>query len=76
MVPEQVNPPGLNKLKQVDLYKKWRPLLPPQFRDITCPKPPDTIVLEVREERRTKARHRQQKKKAEKAGTAVDAEEE
>jgi hypothetical protein len=75
-VPDQVNPPGLNKLKQVDLYKKWRPLLPPRFRDITCPKPPDTIALEVQEERRTKARHRQQKKKAEKAGTTVDAQEE
>ena len=31
--------PGLRNIKQVDLYHKWGPLIPEEFRDEICPKP-------------------------------------
>ena len=62
-VPDPLKAPGLNKLKQVDLFKKWRPLIPPEFQDVTCPKPPEDVMQEVCQERRKKAKDRRQKKK-------------
>ena len=47
-------------MKQVELYRKWRPLVPEEFRDEICPKPSDQILEIVKKERSEKL----QKKKA------------
>jgi hypothetical protein len=31
--------PGLKKIKQVELFKKYRPLLPKEYWDECCPEP-------------------------------------
>ena len=37
--------PGVKEIKQVELYRKWRPYIPQYAQDITCPKPDDAIHL-------------------------------
>ena len=41
--PPNLVKPGLSFMKQVHLYTKWRPLLPIELQDITCPKPPEDV---------------------------------
>ena len=36
--------PGLSEQKQIHLYCKWRPLLPIEAQDITCPKPTEDVI--------------------------------
>ena len=36
--------PGLAPIKQCKLYLKWRPLVPDQFKDEICPKPPKEVM--------------------------------
>ena len=54
--------PGLRNIKQVDLYEKWGPLVPAQFRDEICPKPSDKIIKSVKKERKEKRNTKQYKK--------------
>ena len=35
---------GMSALKQINLYKKYRPLLPKDDRDKTCPRPPRNVM--------------------------------
>jgi hypothetical protein len=42
--------PGLRPTKQVELYKKFRPFVPHRFRYETCPKPSNTVLLQVKDE--------------------------
>jgi hypothetical protein len=51
--------PGLRAIKQVELYKKWRPLVPHEFKDILCPKPPQEILDEVADTAREKRGRKQ-----------------
>ena len=60
----------MNKMKQVDLYKKWRPLLPAEFQDITCPKPAEKTINQIKDVQKDKNKERQERKKA--AGKKVD----
>ena len=46
--------PGLRVVKNAELYNKWRPLLPPQFRDITCSHPGDDVLKRVKEQQKQK----------------------
>ena len=46
--PHNLPKPGLSVLKQVHMYTKWRPLLPVEMQDITCPKPTDDVVKECK----------------------------
>ena len=48
--------PGIKPIKQVELYQKWRPLLPVKAREITCPKPSDEIMKKVKSDRAAKKR--------------------
>ena len=43
--PKYIKPPGLSAIKQVDLFIKWRPIVPFQYKDITCPEPSDEVKL-------------------------------
>jgi hypothetical protein len=45
---KQPTPPGLRPIKQVELWKKWGPLLPESAREVTCPKPPDEIIESIK----------------------------
>ena len=46
--------PGLRNIKQVELYHKWRPFIPEEFRDGICPKPSDKIIKSIKDERKGK----------------------
>ena len=42
------------EIKQVQLRKKWGPLLPVEVRDITRPKPSDDVIQSIRDQNRVK----------------------
>ena len=46
---------GLKAIKQVELYTKWRKMVPEEFRDTICPKTSDLVIKEVKEEKRKKS---------------------
>lgn len=54
--------PGLKPRKQVEMYTKWRPLLPEDKKDITCPRPSDQVFAAVKAEI-VESRERRQKVK-------------
>ena len=60
--PQVIKAPGIKPIKQVDLYKKWGPLVPDEFREVICPKPCERILKVVAEERATKQRAKVSKK--------------
>lgn len=45
-----MKPPGLRPIKQVELYKKFRPFVPREFWEETCPKPSDAVLTQVKNE--------------------------
>ena len=55
--------PGLKERKQVELYQKWRHLLPEEDRDITCPKPTAEVETSVKEIIKKKQKEKQKEKK-------------
>ena len=61
---EVIKAPGLKPIKQVELYQKWRPLVPEEFADKICPKPPDSILETVKNERAEKKAKKAPKKNA------------
>ena len=48
--------PDIVDMKKADLYWKWRPLLPKEYQDITCPHPGDEVLNKIRDERRLKSK--------------------
>ena len=52
--------PGLKPRKQVEMYTKWRPLLPEDKKDITCPRPSNKVFAAVKAEI-VESRERRQK---------------
>ena len=50
----------------MELYSKWRHLIPDQFQDEMCPKPDDTIILKVKNEKAQKVKQKNISKKLEK----------
>jgi hypothetical protein len=51
---ETLKPPGLRPIKQVELYKNFRPYVPRKYWAETCPKPTDEVIDSVRKERANK----------------------
>ena len=49
-----IPPPGISAIKQVELYSKFRDLLPQKYQDITCPYPGDAIMLKIKKEKNEK----------------------
>ena len=45
---------GIKLIKQVELYTKWRPLLPFYVHDDTCPRPSNDIMKKVKDDRAAK----------------------
>ena len=48
--------PGIADIKQVELYQKWRNLVPDQYQDSICPRPSDNILLKVKRDKAKKAK--------------------
>eukprot|EP00536_Pseudo-nitzschia_multiseries_P010457 jgi/Psemu1/25999/gm1.25999_g len=63
-------PTGIKEIKKIELYEKWRKLVPAEFAGIICPYPGDEVMRKFKDERNHKARERShlkrvpQKKKA------------
>ena len=65
-------PTGLKPIKQVELWKKWAPLLPEEFREATCPKPSDEVINSIKERNREKSKLRTKQKKLQNATESSD----
>jgi hypothetical protein len=51
---QNLKSPGLRPIKQVELYKKFRPYVPRQYWEETFPKPSDEVLESVSKERADK----------------------
>ena len=51
---ELVYPPGLNPIKQVELYKKLRPLIPDEYKDKIFPMPHNSVFEMVKKKKAEK----------------------
>jgi hypothetical protein len=56
-------PPGIPPIKQVELFSKYRALIPVEFQEETCPDPGEDIKGSIKRERNTKQRDRQKAKR-------------
>ena len=56
-------PPGIPPIKQVELFSKYRALIPVQFQEETCPDPGEDIKGSIKRERNTEQRDRQKAKR-------------
>ena len=66
-------PTELRPIKQVELWKKWGPLLPEEARKVTCPKPSQEVIDSIKERNREKTRQKKNIKKQHKTrGSFVD----
>ena len=71
LLPERLytKAPGMNPRKEVELFTKWRPLVPMEFQDITCPRPSDEIMAMVKNEIYEKRKGKEAKKMSSKPTT-------
>ena len=60
---KQLVPSGLKPIKQVELWKKWGPLPPEWARKITCPKPLDEVINQIKVRNQKKTQERTEDKK-------------
>ena len=60
---KQLVPTALRPIKQVELWKKWSPLIPDWARPITCPKPSDEVINSIKVRNRKKTQERTAGKK-------------
>ena len=51
--------PGLKEIKQIELFKKWRPYVPRKYQDEICPVVSDEMI--EREKKRKRERANQKK---------------
>jgi hypothetical protein len=61
---ETLTPPGLRPIKQVELWKKFRPFVPRQYWDELCPRPSDEVIAQVKDDTAQKRKHKVAKKAA------------
>ena len=57
----KLKPPGIPPIKQVELFSKYRLLIPESYRDLTCPDPGEDVKVKIKSERNTKQRERTKK---------------
>eukprot|EP00536_Pseudo-nitzschia_multiseries_P015074 jgi/Psemu1/41184/gm1.41184_g len=60
---DPVAPTGIKEIKQIELFTKWRKLVPAEFADIISPYPGDEVMRKFKEERNRKAREQTQRKR-------------
>jgi hypothetical protein len=56
--------PDLREIKQVELYMKYRPLIPQMYRDELCPKPSDQVIENISKQKSQKGKKKRDDKKA------------
>ena len=54
--------PGIPEIQQVEMFTKWRPLLPPYARDLTCPRPLNAVMQRIKDKRNKKGRKKEEEK--------------
>ena len=59
---DTIRPPGIPPIKQMELFTKYRQLIPEQFRAETCPDPGEQIKQKIKSERNAKAREKKKSK--------------
>ena len=69
---EILKPTPMKPIKQVELWKKWGPLIPEQYRADTCPKPSDEVINSIKERNREKSKVRTKQKKLQSANESSD----
>jgi hypothetical protein len=47
---QNLKAPGPHPIEQVELYKKFRPFVPFQYWDETCPRPSDGVISRFKDE--------------------------
>ena len=65
-------PPGVPPIKQFEMWSKWPHIVPEEFKDVTCPKPPDASLNKFQQDKNEKSKIRQDTKKAAKKEEAGD----
>ena len=48
--------PEIREIKQVELFTKWRKLIPEIYQDETCPKPTEEIMKRIKKNKADKAK--------------------
>ena len=65
-----LQPPPLNPIKDVELRKKWGPLLTNYTRLITCPKPSNVIIDSIKERNHNNTRESTERKRGKETATS------
>eukprot|EP00957_Ditylum_brightwellii_P178691 13610829-Ditylum_brightwellii.AAC.1 len=65
-------PTALKPIKQVELWKKWGPLIPEEYRTDTCPKPLNEVINSIKESNREKSKMLTKQKKLQNANKFSD----
>ena len=62
--PTQLYPtkPGLREIKQVELWSKYRPLVPVEFREECCPKPAKEVIYREKNKKKAKGKIKRDEK--------------
>ena len=68
----QLKPTPLKDIKQVELWKKWGPLLPEGAREETCPRPSDDVIKSIKDRNSEKGRLKAKQKKLQNATKSSD----
>ena len=64
--------PEIADIKKVELYTKWRHLIPDQYQNEMCPKPKDNIINKVKKSKSKKAKDKRVEKQQIKAAAASE----
>jgi len=68
----QLNPTPLKPIKQVELWKKWGPLLPEGARKEMCPRPSDDVIKSIKDRNSEKGKLNAKQKKLQNATKSSD----
>ena len=60
--PDLETAPEISEIKQVELFSKWRKLIPDRYQNEICPKPNEDIIVRVKQTKAKKAKERLQLK--------------
>jgi hypothetical protein len=52
---------GVPEFKQVQMYKNFRQFLPPDYQDITCPRPSDDVLKRQKDDQKQRAQNKRRK---------------
>ena len=63
LFPNLEKAPGIAGIKKVELYTKWRKLIPNHYQDSMCPKPDDSVLLKIKRAKAKKAKDKLIEKK-------------